>query len=360
MADRDHLDREVSARAETTPLGFSASAKSRAVAAFDRLWGNFSELLNVRVEADTSRRRAVIEGERKLIDAAVRLGVERMAHDEQFLERVLNNHFQGVIGKQANKDAVAAMAIEDLRINPPSDKEAQSGSDKLDEVFLAKFETYAEGATTEELRERWGKVLASEIRKPGTFPPKVLRVTDELTADVAGLFQRFVENRLNTAVPRCVLRAQPTFAELRSMVDAGLVVDPGGIGHDQQYGRIGLSNGKTAWVTGAGQWIVTLEEEKLPAYIDGIKDTSPIAVANKHPPSFAVYILTEAGAALSSILPDHQHLAFDRYVRALHAAHPKLPFSIFRQGSSDNFVFHATIEDWCNSDGPELPPRPSP
>jgi hypothetical protein len=169
MAGDDHLDRETSVSAELTPSGLKAGAKSRLIAAIDRLGGNAVEWINVRMEADLSARRARIEGERQLIEAVVKYGIERIGKDEDFARRALENTFRKAIQNQANKDAVLHEAIEDLRESPPHPAENEAGGSALDDQFMDRFEYYAEGATSEQLRQKWGRVLAAEIRKPGPF-----------------------------------------------------------------------------------------------------------------------------------------------------------------------------------------------
>jgi hypothetical protein len=55
---------------------------------------------------------------------------------------------------------------------------------------MNRFERFAEDASTDELRQRWGRVLSAEIRKPGTFSPKVLRIVDEIDQSTAAIFER--------------------------------------------------------------------------------------------------------------------------------------------------------------------------
>ena len=45
--------------------------------------------------------------------------------------------------------------------------------------FMARFQRYAEDACTDRLRERWGNVLAHEIKNPGSLTHRDLRLIDE-------------------------------------------------------------------------------------------------------------------------------------------------------------------------------------
>ncbi len=181
----DHLSNEVHLSAELTETGVKAAAKSRALSSFDRLVGSFADVGSAYFEGVSGRLRARAEGERQLIEAVAKYGVERIGADHEFAHRALENHFKKIAQQQINKDAVVSVALDDLRDQPPSDEAANTGPNELDEEFLSRFEMYAEGASTEQLRERWGRILAGEIRKPGTFGPRVLRITDELDSVTA-------------------------------------------------------------------------------------------------------------------------------------------------------------------------------
>ncbi|ULJ72956.1 DUF2806 domain-containing protein [Rhizobium gallicum] len=168
----DHLSGETSLSVEFTENGIKAAAKSRAIAAVERLVGNVADLGNAWIEGVTTRQRAKNEGERQLIEAAARYGIERMGQDQDFAERAFGNHFRKVASQQLNKDAVVAEALNDLRSQPPSNVESTSGPNEISDEFMSRFEGYAEGATTEQLRERWGRILAGEIQETGYFQPE--------------------------------------------------------------------------------------------------------------------------------------------------------------------------------------------
>jgi hypothetical protein len=46
----------------------------------------------------------------------------------------------------------------------------------LTEEFLERFERYAQEASTKKLRQKWRRALSSEIREPGRFSLRVLRI----------------------------------------------------------------------------------------------------------------------------------------------------------------------------------------
>lgn len=64
--------------------------------------------------------------------------------------------------KQANREAVAALAYDSLAADPPK------GDEPVSDDFLNAFERVAEDASSEDLRQLFAKLLAGECRAPGS------------------------------------------------------------------------------------------------------------------------------------------------------------------------------------------------
>lgn len=312
----DHLDKETSVSVDLTETGATAKAKSRFVAAVDRLGGNLAELLNVPIERRVSRERAIIAAEKQIIEASAKYGIDRMQIDPEFAQRAVEKHLGQVLTKQANKDAVLVQTIEDMRHDPVSEFESRDGPDELDSQFVSRFERMAEEASTEQLREKWGRVLSAEIRKPGTFSAKVLRVVDELDAQTAQLFETLCESRLSNVLPKCLV-GKLTFHQTAALTSAGLLVEPGDTGGQIRSFRSATnSNGESVWMINLGDEyaLAFAEDTEIPAgALFNFNDPTMVVVLDndKHP-ALPIYVLTDAGAAVAEILPNHRLTAFSK------------------------------------------------
>lgn len=253
----------------------------------------------------------MIEAQRNVISAVVGYGVNRMKRDPEFANRVAEKHFERIFDRQKNKDGVVRHAIEDLTRETMSDSEANDGPAELSSQFLHRFERFAEEASTDELRERWGRILSAEIRKPGTSTLKVIRIVDELDAETAQLFEKLCESRLANVLP-CSLVGELSFADGVRLMEAGLLVDPNP-GQIRPFRSVHGNDGKDHWLLNLGEFAVAfLAEavnlnEKLPRF--------PMAqcvliLDETHAPSLRVYVLTEAGFAIAQILPNKRRQAF--------------------------------------------------
>lgn len=305
----DHLSNETSIFVELTDKGIKSSARSRAVAAMDRLVGSVVDLGGAWFEGFSARRRARTDGERKLIEAAANYGVDRMNVDDEFAKRAFDNQFRKVVQQQLNKDGVVAAAIENLRLRPPTDQEAIAGPSQVGDEFMNRFETYAEGATTDQLRERWGAILACEIRRPGTFNQKVLRVVDELDSEAAKAFENLMPFRVGDCFLKCAL-PELSLSQRISLISAGLIVDPGFTGHRHSF-VLEEFDGQPRWASSFGNLLVTLPKDTE------IGHGGDVICQIDGTPFFDVIILTDVGNALCHILPSDEEALGLKYAEML-------------------------------------------
>lgn len=109
---------------------------------------------------------------------------KRALIDEALIDRMAQRWLGEQVGKQINREAVAVEAAADLKETPPE------GDVPVDEDFLAKFNSYAECATTEQMQKLFGRVLAGEIRKPGTFSMATLHTLSLIDQRVAKIAEK--------------------------------------------------------------------------------------------------------------------------------------------------------------------------
>lgn len=322
----DHLDREISVSAGLTEAGVEARAQSRFVAAVDRLGGNVMELMNAPMERRIARQRIIAASEAELIAAVTRFGIEKLQSDPAFAERVAERHFTRVFEKQQNKDGVLREALEDLRHDYSETN--GNGSASLDGQFLERLEHYAEGASSEELRQKWGRVLSAEIKEPGTFSAKAMRIVDELDSETARLFEAFCTHAFNGVVPKC-LSGNLEFSDLKQLVSAGLVIDPGGIGHIAVFKEVQTDDGRGLWMLGFGNGrSVSIPTGTQLPFMPSPDFTGPVQ-SHKSTAAAPAYLLTEVGGAISAICPAND--AAERYARKLREAFPNVEVLEFEQ-----------------------------
>lgn len=148
-----------------------------------RLIGSFAEIPTTKIEGVSQGIRDVTDA-RSIVSRAIAEKVaERATADPDIIERAMDNLLAKEIRFQNNKEAVARSAVEELSRTPSSSDIPPSDD------WMNKFERYVEDASSEELRLMYGKILAGEVRRPGSFSPSTLHFISLLDQETAALIR---------------------------------------------------------------------------------------------------------------------------------------------------------------------------
>ena len=307
----DHLDKGISVSGQLVERGIQFRAQSRAVSGIDRLLGNLTELVNAPLE----RRAARIRAEQALIEALGQVAIERASQDVELAKQVLDVNIRRVARQHFNKQEVVSGALEDLSVRPPDLEQSKSGSTELDPAFLNRIERYAEDAEDDAVREKWARVLAGEIRRPGCFTAKTMRLIDEISPDIAQAFHNFCRHRIGDSIPK-LISGGVSFNLRSSLEDAGLLV-PGQGGTSRIFPKVSNNTGEEIWLGMFGERAIGIPATVTwPNRIFGgdFDVDSPQLLNFKEQVSCPVFLLTEAGLAIASLADHDEADAWQRFV----------------------------------------------
>lgn len=231
---------EISVSAELTENGVKAGAKSRALAAFDRLLGSTIDLAGVPIEGLRDRMRARNDNREELIRAVGRLASERLEFDPEVSTALIEGQVTEATRKAENKEAIALEFLEEIRSEPGEQEDTDA---PIDPDWMNMFSSHAENASSEHLRTLWARILAGQVRSPGRFSLATLRFVSELDKSIAELFQ----SRLSSIVfdqflikPK-ELKGQDLI-DLTFLEEVGLLIEVNGLlGITQKNGPDGYS-----------------------------------------------------------------------------------------------------------------------
>lgn len=190
MSDQDDiLSREVAVSAKLDENGVSLRAKSRAVAALDRLVGSLLDAPAAFFEGVAQKRRLRDEINERLKQAQLELAERQVKKRADLGGDLVDSVLRDQARKQINAAGVAIEAVEALKALPAPDDtpslDDQSADQAIDDDWLNQFARYAEDASSDQLQQIWGRVLAGEIHKPGSFSRHTLRFIAELDRETA-------------------------------------------------------------------------------------------------------------------------------------------------------------------------------
>jgi hypothetical protein len=142
------------------------------------------DILQAKGEAGATAIRDEAKAKSAITAALTQAAAQRALTDPDLADRALALWADERITKQVNREAVATVAIEDLRENPPPPDQEPPTDD-----WMNVFAGYAERASSETLREHWGRILAGEIRKPGSFTFQTLQLMSVLDKHLAEIIE---------------------------------------------------------------------------------------------------------------------------------------------------------------------------
>jgi Protein of unknown function (DUF2806) len=223
-SNTDRLSNEVSVTAKLEDKAISLKARSRFVSAVDRLLGSVADVPSSYLEGVSERLR--------LRNAQTIAHLKRIGKAEgELIDGILSNAvIMREIECSKNKRAIVENAIDHL-----DDVESDSEHDIEDE-WLNSFERYASVATSERLRDIWGRVLAGEVHRPGSYSLTTLRFMSELDSQVA---QKFEEVTRVRSIQGSILSPNnlsgSVFDDLNLLQEVGLLQHVGGFAHTKIF-----------------------------------------------------------------------------------------------------------------------------
>ena len=141
------------------------------------------------IQAGTEARIKIIENIAAQINQQIKVPSE-------YARRTADIFAQKIIREQVNLDEISAVAANEL-----NKAESESSTDQstnaeneeeqtINDDWLNSFEEEARQKSTEEMQLLFGRILAGEIRKPGTYSIRTVKILGELDQNVAILFKK--------------------------------------------------------------------------------------------------------------------------------------------------------------------------
>ena len=161
-------------------------------------------------EGKASESHAVTEANTKITEAVTNQIIQQIQVPPEYAQIAVRKHLEKIIGEQLNLDKISAIAADELKSiesdNPTSqntnepnqeqsadsiNQDANEGEkETISDVWLNIFETEARPQSTEEGQLLFGRILAGEIKNPGSYSTLALKTLGELDQSIAVLFKK--------------------------------------------------------------------------------------------------------------------------------------------------------------------------
>jgi hypothetical protein len=130
--------------------------------------------------------RTEAEAQAKIISAVANVAAKQASKDPALADRAVIRAMRNSEIKQENIESVAFKALQYLSDDPPPPDQTSTPSDD----FLNYFGDHAERASEENLRDMFARILAGEIRQPGTIRRQTIHVVSLMDQEIAKALTR--------------------------------------------------------------------------------------------------------------------------------------------------------------------------
>lgn len=116
---------------------------------------------------------------------------EQLNVPEEYVTLAVAKSFGNIAQEQLNLDSILEKTQQILQNTPQDENHTEKTIEDISDDWLNRFRGSACQKSTEEAQKLFAKVLAGEIRKPGSFSLKALTTLADMDQKVAQLFQTF-------------------------------------------------------------------------------------------------------------------------------------------------------------------------
>jgi uncharacterized protein YuzE len=146
---------------------------------------------------------------------------------------------QTLIADTLRKEINVAKAITHAEDELKNDTENTVPDENIDSDWLYRWRDYAGTVSSDELQVLWGRILAGEVKSPGTYSYRLLELVRNLNRNEAILIEKispFVITDFIVRQPESILEAEGiTFNILLDLQELGIVAGVEAIGLNKQF-----------------------------------------------------------------------------------------------------------------------------
>jgi len=125
-----------------------------------------------------------------------------MQIDPEYARAAVRKYGQNNIRERVNIDQISAIAARELKALPPANADQPKPEiPPLSDDWLNVFENEAVNISTEQMQSAFGKILAGEIRRPGSFSIRAVRLLAQLDNPAESLFQTLCSLAISLRAP---------------------------------------------------------------------------------------------------------------------------------------------------------------
>ena len=177
---------------DTAIPGIPAPVRRNLLKALEQLCSAAIDIPVAYLTGKADERRAETAARIQLINTSAGQIAQQMQTDPEYARVAVRKFGYRVLREQVNLDLIsqrAASEIEDTRDSVGQSEPDETG-ETISDDWLNAFETEARQISTEEMQAFFGKILAGEIRRPGSYSTRTVKILGSFNPDIASQFLR--------------------------------------------------------------------------------------------------------------------------------------------------------------------------
>lgn len=179
--------------------GVPAPIRKNFFKAFGQLCTAAVDIPVSKLEARAAEIRAASSARIKIIETEGEQISEQLSVPKEYVSKASEKFASKVVKEQLNLDQIGLNAANDLKQENFENTENQTVNEITDD-WLNEFENYAKLKSSDDMRLIFGKILSGEIRKPGTFSIRTVRLISQLDNNAARLFQLLCSQSVSMSI----------------------------------------------------------------------------------------------------------------------------------------------------------------
>ena len=186
--------------ADTAIPAIPAPVRRNLLKAFAQLCSAAIDVPVAYLTGKADERRAETAARINLINTSAAQIAQQMQTDSEYARVAVQKFGQRVLREQVNLDMISQRAASEIQDDDNSIGQTppEETDDTISDDWLNTFEAEARQKSTEEMQALFGKILAGEIRKPGTFSMRTVKILGSLDQNVATHFARLSSMCIST------------------------------------------------------------------------------------------------------------------------------------------------------------------
>ena len=227
--------------------GIPAPVRRNALKAFGQLCSAVIEIPVAYLAGKADEMRAETAARIKLTNVSAAQIAEQMQTDPEYGRVAVQKFGRRVLREQVNLDMISVRSA--IELQDGSDSIGQPASEQADNVinddWLNAFEAEARQKSTEDMQLLFSKILAGEIKRPGSYSTRTVKILGSLDQNVANHFVKLCSMSLSSfnddvrvlslsgnAASNALQAYGLNFATLNLLNEHGLVISDYNSGYD--------------------------------------------------------------------------------------------------------------------------------